>query len=121
ACGAPSQLETRRPNAQNAPMPLPCSTCNRLPAVGPPPFRGPRFEPRTTEPLIPGAMAHCARQIRPRILNSLRRKALLSIAFFLIPLLLAAQPGSFRFAWLSDTHVGATTGEEDLRAAVRDI
>src|SRR5439155_13604016 len=28
---------------------------------------------------------------------------------------------SFRFAWLSDTHVGSETGEEDLRAAVRDI
>jgi outer membrane protein assembly factor BamB/predicted phosphodiesterase len=28
---------------------------------------------------------------------------------------------SFRFAWLSDTHVGATTGEQDLRAAVNDI
>lgn len=28
---------------------------------------------------------------------------------------------SFRFAWLSDTHVGSTTGAEDLSAAVRDI
>jgi len=27
----------------------------------------------------------------------------------------------FRFAWLSDTHVGSLTGEEDLRATVRDI
>jgi predicted phosphodiesterase len=28
---------------------------------------------------------------------------------------------SFRFAWLSDTHVGSATGEEDLRASVNDI
>ena len=32
-----------------------------------------------------------------------------------------ADATSFRFVLLSDTHVGATTGEEDLRAAVRDI
>ncbi|MGB2869857.1 MAG: PQQ-binding-like beta-propeller repeat protein [Bacteroidota bacterium] len=30
-------------------------------------------------------------------------------------------PAQFRFAWLSDTHVGATTGETDLRTSVRDI
>src|SRR5438552_3058986 len=34
---------------------------------------------------------------------------------------LLAETPSFRFAWLSDTHVGATTGEQDLRAAVNDI
>jgi outer membrane protein assembly factor BamB/predicted MPP superfamily phosphohydrolase len=33
----------------------------------------------------------------------------------------AAETNSFRFAWLSDIHVGSTTGEEDLRATVRDI
>ncbi len=43
------------------------------------------------------------------------------LLLLLFPLFLRAEPGSFRFAWLSDTHVGATTGEEDLRAAVRDI
>src|ERR1051325_4067729 len=32
-----------------------------------------------------------------------------------------ASATSFRFAWLSDTHVGSSTGEEDLRATVRDI
>src|SRR5205823_2026750 len=32
-----------------------------------------------------------------------------------------ADAPSFRFAWLSDTHVGATTGEQDLGAAVNDI
>jgi outer membrane protein assembly factor BamB/predicted phosphodiesterase len=39
----------------------------------------------------------------------------------LLPLLAAGQTNSFRFAWLSDTHVGSITGEEDLRASVRDI
>ena len=34
---------------------------------------------------------------------------------------LPCRADSFRFAWLSDTHVGSTTGEEDLRASVRDI
>src|SRR6266446_4745178 len=34
---------------------------------------------------------------------------------------LLAETPSFRFAWLSDTHVGSPTGEQDLRAAVRDI
>ena len=32
-----------------------------------------------------------------------------------------ASAQSFRFAWLSDTHVGSPTGAEDLRIAVRDI
>ena len=32
-----------------------------------------------------------------------------------------AQTSSFRFVFLSDTHVGSPTGEEDLRATVRDI
>lgn len=39
----------------------------------------------------------------------------------LAPLLAAAEDGGFRFAWLSDTHVGSGTGAEDLRASVRDI
>jgi len=32
-----------------------------------------------------------------------------------------AESASFRFAWLSDTHVGSETAAEDLRACVRDI
>src|SRR4051794_30925874 len=44
---------------------------------------------------------------------------LLLLAIF--PLRLRAATDSFRFAWLSDTHVGSTSGEEDLRATVRDI
>jgi len=31
------------------------------------------------------------------------------------------QVHTFRFAWLSDTHVGSATGAEDLEAAVQDI
>jgi outer membrane protein assembly factor BamB/predicted phosphodiesterase len=41
------------------------------------------------------------------------------VAFSLLPA--GAATRNFRFALLSDTHVGSTTGEEDLRAAVRDI
>ena len=32
-----------------------------------------------------------------------------------------AQTQQFRFAWLTDTHVGSPTGEDDLRRSVRDI
>ncbi len=34
---------------------------------------------------------------------------------------LAAQADAVRFAWLSDTHIGSSTAQEDLRASVRDI
>ena len=54
---------------------------------------------------------------RPGIIN-LR---VLALAFLVLPLQPAAAGDSFQFAWLSDTHVGSTTGEEDLRASVRDI
>ncbi|MGE5314569.1 MAG: PQQ-binding-like beta-propeller repeat protein, partial [Acidobacteriota bacterium] len=36
-------------------------------------------------------------------------------------LLANAQNKNFRFAWLTDTHVGSETGAEDLRRSVRDI
>ncbi len=39
----------------------------------------------------------------------------------LCALLLLLPPGSLRFAWLSDTHVGSATGEEDLRTSVQEI
>jgi len=47
-------------------------------------------------------------------------------AFLLLLGLWVGTPGlhaadTFRFAWLSDTHVGSTTAEDDLQAAVRDI
>ena len=32
-----------------------------------------------------------------------------------------SQTGSFRFAWLSDTHVGSTTGAADLGNSIREI
>jgi len=50
---------------------------------------------------------------------------LISILFSLISLLLVfmscSPDGTIEFAWLSDTHVGATTGAADLSLAVRDI
>ncbi len=48
----------------------------------------------------------------------MRRSILLLVAF---PFLLFAQSAPFRFAWLTDTHVGGTTGAEDLRAVVDDL
>jgi len=52
------------------------------------------------------------------------RLGLVVITLF-IELFFLTAPGfgatPFRFAWLSDTHVGSLTGEEDLRATVRDI
>ena len=50
-----------------------------------------------------------------------RRAALVGLLLCLLPLFVLAESGPFRFAWLSDTHVGSGTGEQDLRAAVRDI
>ena len=47
--------------------------------------------------------------------------ALLSLLLSLLPLFALAEASAFRFAWLSDTHVGADTGEQDLRASVRDL
>ena len=37
------------------------------------------------------------------------------------PLTASAQTHNFRFAWLSDTHVGSSTGAEDLSRSMRDI
>src|SRR5690242_15836197 len=59
-------------------------------------------------------------------MSRLRRLAAFETALMIVFLVLssagfcsAAEP--FRFAWLSDTHVGSLTGEEDLRASVKDI
>ncbi len=46
---------------------------------------------------------------------------LLALLCLFVPFKSPAGESEFRFAWLSDTHVGSTTGEEDLRQAVRDI
>ncbi len=43
------------------------------------------------------------------------------VASLLFASSLFAQAPTLRFAWLSDTHVGSSTGADDLRAAVRDI
>src|SRR5436190_18812302 len=51
----------------------------------------------------------------------LRHTASALVAFALCCHSISAATPSFRFAWLSDTHVGSPTGEEDLRASVRDI
>lgn len=50
------------------------------------------------------------------------KKKIFSILFFLLlgSAVLFAQT-SFRFAHLTDIHVGSTTGEEDLRRTVRDL
>src|SRR5258708_4074749 len=63
-----------------------------------------------------GGMAHFG------TLSRFRGGALLLASLcLLVPCKLPAGEPGFRFAWLSDTHVGSTTGEEDLRQAVRDI
>jgi len=51
----------------------------------------------------------------------LGRRVLLSLFLPLLPPSALAETAAFRFAWLSDTHVGASTGDQDLLAAVRDI
>jgi outer membrane protein assembly factor BamB/predicted phosphodiesterase len=56
-----------------------------------------------------------------RFVPCLRRAALLGLLLGLLPLLALADTAAFRFAWLSDTHVGSSTAERDLRAAVSDI
>ena len=56
-----------------------------------------------------------------RFVLGLRRAALLGLLLGLLPFLALADTAAFRFAWLSDTHVGSSTGEQDLRAAVSDI
>jgi outer membrane protein assembly factor BamB/predicted MPP superfamily phosphohydrolase len=61
------------------------------------------------------------RRPAPDRLGRLRRAAAFGLLLCLLPLVALAESGPFRFAWLSDTHVGSSTGEQDLRAAVRDI
>lgn len=51
-------------------------------------------------------------------------KSRINALFFMIVLvssLAVAQTTPFRFAWLSDTHVGGTTGAEDLSLTMHDI
>jgi outer membrane protein assembly factor BamB/predicted phosphodiesterase len=51
----------------------------------------------------------------------LRRMALHGLLLGLLQCLALADTAEFRFAWLSDTHIGSSTAERDLRAAVSDI
>ncbi len=51
----------------------------------------------------------------------MKRFFLLSSFFLFFALSSFAQQSSFRFAWLSDTHVGSATGEEDLRITIHDL
>jgi outer membrane protein assembly factor BamB/predicted phosphodiesterase len=43
------------------------------------------------------------------------------VVFFLLLSSVQAPAQSFKFAWLSDTHVGSTTGAEDLSRTIHDI
>src|SRR5208282_1101720 len=47
--------------------------------------------------------------------------SLLALVFLLLPLALWAEPSSFKFAWLTDTHVGSVNAEDDLRETVKDL
>ena len=51
----------------------------------------------------------------------INRKAMAWLLALLLPLALFAGPQPFRFAWLSDTHVGSASADDDLRASVNDI
>jgi outer membrane protein assembly factor BamB len=50
-------------------------------------------------------------------------RSLLAIPALLLVVVCGAQPASFRFAFVTDTHIGSPNGspEEDLRRTVRDI
>src|SRR5258706_8401106 len=71
---------------------------------------------KDNRPMLETLRRACAQNFlfRPRL-------ALLAWLFLILSGSLRAETAPFRFAWLSDTHVGSTTGEQDLRAAVRDI
>jgi len=49
------------------------------------------------------------------------RQVCVFLVITLCALLPASAASSFKFAWLTDTHVGSETGADDLRASVRDI
>lgn len=60
-------------------------------------------------------------EIVPNHLHSLIFSLFLSLILNLIFSSASAQTQNFRFAWLSDTHVGSATAEEDLRRSMHDI
>lgn len=61
--------------------------------------------------------------LHPRTLSpvNLFRSTRRWFAALLLGLVISSGAVPLRFAWLSDTHIGSSTAEEDLRAAVRDI
>lgn len=50
-----------------------------------------------------------------------QRFLILFLFLVLLSCYIFAQQHPFKFAWLSDTHVGGSTGADDLRKSVRDI
>jgi outer membrane protein assembly factor BamB/predicted phosphodiesterase len=60
-------------------------------------------------------------EIVPSHVHSLILSLFLSLILNLIFSSASAQTQNFRFAWLSDTHVGSATAEEDLRRSMHDI
>ncbi len=54
-------------------------------------------------------------------IKQFQRLLFLAVLLVLFPCSSPAVTNSFRFIWLSDTHVGSPAGEADLRATVRDI
>lgn len=49
------------------------------------------------------------------------RKTSFTLAAFFISFTISAQAQSFKYAFVTDTHVGSPTGEEDLRRTVADL
>jgi outer membrane protein assembly factor BamB/predicted phosphodiesterase len=76
-------------------------------------------KPRPGQPLAGPRLHALCRDLR--FVLSLRRAALSGLLLGLLQGLALADDAAFRFAWLSDTHVGSSTAEPDLRAAVSDI
>jgi len=51
----------------------------------------------------------------------MRMPVRLALFIFFFCSVAGAQTASFKFAWLTDTHVGSTSGAADLELSVRDI
>lgn len=75
--------------------------------------RGPEGDHPRTTPSTDGPIPMPGPERAP-----VRRPAILLL---LLLLAASARGGEFRFAWLTDTHVGGATGAEDLRRAVADL
>lgn len=58
---------------------------------------------------------------KPKLSNACGGSLILALILLVGRFQCAAGTGSFRFAFLSDTHVGSSTGEADLRATVQDL